>query len=90
MDEQESIPTMKINYDPKSDVFYCSFGDPREAVGIETEDEGIVLRVDPENEDIIGVTVLDFSKRFKDHSSNSLTFPLNKNIAALLNCRGRQ
>lgn len=86
--QKEPIPTMKINYDPKSDIFYCSFGDPREAISVETDEEGIILRLDPENDEIIGFTVLDFSKRFKDHPTNFLTFPPNKVLAALLNSHG--
>lgn len=69
MDEKE----LKISYDPKGDVLYCSFGDPREAISI--EQEGMIIRLDPETEDVIGVTVVDFSKRFREHPGNILKFP---------------
>ena len=83
--QKESIPTMKINYDPKSDIFYCSFGDPRVAVSVETREEGIILRLDPDTDEIIGFTVIDFSKRFQDHPTNFLTLSPSKEMAALLN-----
>ncbi|HEV2197979.1 MAG TPA: DUF2283 domain-containing protein [Candidatus Acidoferrum sp.] len=72
MDEKEQL---KLNYDPKGDILYCSFGEPREAIGVETPD-GIIFRLDPETEDVIGITVIDFSKRFQKHPGDVLTFPI--------------
>ena len=74
---QKELLELKINYDPKADVLYCSFGDPRAAVSVETE-EGIVVRLDPETEDVVGMTVLDFSKRFREHPGNILSFPIKQ------------
>ncbi|HUY12971.1 MAG TPA: DUF2283 domain-containing protein [Terriglobia bacterium] len=64
---------LKVNYDPSSDVLYLSYGDPREAISEEIED-GEFLRLDPDTRQVVGVTVVDFSKRFSQHPGNTLSF----------------
>jgi len=51
-----------IHYDPEADVLYISFGEPKLAEGLDIGDSTI-LRVNPETEEIVGLTILDFSKR---------------------------
>jgi uncharacterized protein YuzE len=75
MDQKEL--ELQMNYDPQGDVLYCSFGSPREAIGVETE-EGIIVRLDPETEDVIGITIVDLSKRFQKHPGNILSFPIKR------------
>lgn len=50
-------PAPLINYDGEADVLYISFGAPRPAICIEPE-EGLVLRLDPETDQLIGVTII--------------------------------
>ena len=54
-----------IHYDSEADVLYISFGEPRPAEGLDIGD-GTILRVDPETEEVVGLTVLDFTKRTKE------------------------
>ncbi len=65
---------LKANYDPKGDVLYISFGEPRAAVSREIE-EGEFLRSDPDTGQPVGITVVDFYKRFSEHPGNILSFP---------------
>ena len=58
----ENKREMKLRFDPKADVLYCSFGDPRPAIGVELEN-GAVVRLDPETNEVVGLTVIDFMKR---------------------------
>lgn len=67
---------LTISYDAKNDVLYCSFGEPREAYSVEME-EGVFARLDPTNDSTVGVTVVDFHKKFVDHPGKSLSFPLS-------------
>ncbi len=54
---------LTISYDRKSDVLYVSLGEPRPAVSQETEN-GVLLREDLEAGEVVGMTVLDFMKRW--------------------------
>lgn len=53
---------LDVDYDPEGDVLYISFGPPQPAVSDEVE-PGVYLRRDPDTDEIVGVTVIDFSKR---------------------------
>ena len=52
----------KMRYDRDADVLYCSFGEPQEAISVET-DAGIVIRHNPETNEVVGYTVVNFFKR---------------------------
>jgi len=51
-----------IHYDPEADVLYVSFGEPKPAEGIDIGD-GTILRIEPVSKEVVGFTILDFSKR---------------------------
>ena len=53
----------EIFYDAESDVLYLSVGEPRAAVSQELGDD-VLLRVDPETDEVIGLTVFNLSARF--------------------------
>ncbi len=50
------------NFDAEADVLYISSGNPKNAVSLDIG-EGTILRFDPKNNDVIGVTILNVSKR---------------------------
>ena len=52
-------PDMTWDYDEASDVLYISFGTPRPACG-EHIDEDIVIRRSPEDNEVVGITVIGF------------------------------
>ena len=54
---------MGLSYDKESDVLYITFGLPKFGIDEETED-GIFIRRDETCREIIGITVMDFEKRF--------------------------
>jgi uncharacterized protein YuzE len=65
------IRQYKTNYDEEADVLYISFGRPKKAIGIEI-DEGNVVRVDPFNESILGITIIDFNYRYGKTPGSSI------------------
>ena len=52
---------MWIDYDEEADVLYISFKKPQQATDSEMLDDGILLRY--KGADIVGLTVLDASRR---------------------------
>ena len=54
-----------IFYDREADVLYLTIGEPQEAVSKEMGND-VLLRVDPNTEKIVGMTVLNFTSRFSD------------------------
>lgn len=51
-----------LDYDVESDVLYLYFEKAQEAVSREIED-GVFLRVDPQTDQVVGVTVLNLRKK---------------------------
>lgn len=62
----------QISYDKTGDVLYLSVGDPRAAISEEIGDD-VLLRLDLDTGELVGLTVLNFSARFSDaHSAEVL------------------
>lgn len=53
----------QLFYDTEGDVLYLSIGEPRPAVSQELG-EDVLLRVDAETGEVVGLTVLNLSSRF--------------------------
>jgi uncharacterized protein YuzE len=53
---------LSLSYDAKADVLYVTFLPGVPAVGLEVE-EGVIVRVDPDTNEVVGVTVTGFTKR---------------------------
>ncbi len=68
---------MQIAYDQEADVLYLSVGEPRRAVSREAGDD-ILLRVDPDTGEIVGLTILNLSTR-----SNLASLPIRVDLHAL-------
>ena len=62
-DERISKQALNIDYDKDADVLYISFGKPRPAISIETN-EGDFVRVDAYTDKIVGVTIIDFKEKY--------------------------
>ncbi len=54
---------MQVNYDNFSDVLYISFGKPRPAISVQS-DEGYLARYEPFTEKLVGITIVDFREKF--------------------------
>ncbi len=54
---------ISISYDKEADVMYLGFRKPIEAVGEEIEG-GVFARYDPRTEELAGLTIVNFSKKF--------------------------
>jgi uncharacterized protein YuzE len=59
---QERQSNLNWDYDAEADVLYISIGEPRVAEGIDIG-EGIIVRVSPQNNEVVGLTIIGLSKR---------------------------
>jgi uncharacterized protein YuzE len=73
---ETKLANLDIQYDPSADVLYCSFGPPQEAVGEEVG-EGIVVRRNAVTNSVVGITVVDFSRRFQQEPHGVVSVPLD-------------
>jgi len=61
VEKAEIIRSVEVDYDPKGDVLYISFGKPQEADDSDVTEEGVVIRL--KEGKIVGLTILNASKR---------------------------
>ena len=54
---------VQFHYDREADVLYLSIGKPQKAKTVETG-EDFVLRLHPKNGQVVGMTIINFSKHF--------------------------
>ena len=54
----EKKDKIKWDYDAEADVLYISFGNPQTAEGVDIG-EGTIIRIQPDTNEIIGVTILN-------------------------------
>ena len=59
---------IKWDYDADADILYISFGNPKNAEGVDIG-EGTIMRIQPDTNEITGVTILN---------------PLNRTLSSLM------
>ena len=59
-----NIDEVEVSYDRDSDVLYLSLGEPRPAL-TRGEKNGLLVRIDPQTHQVVGLTVLDYEKKFR-------------------------
>jgi len=57
--------TLRFAYDREGDILDIAIGRPRKAISREIEDDFFV-RLDPKSKRVIGFSILNFTKWFKD------------------------
>ncbi len=67
---------ISISFDKEADVVYLSFDEPIEAVSEEIED-GIFARYNPRTNELVGMTIMNFSMKFDSHTRD-IKAPLQK------------
>lgn len=63
----------KINLDRQNDVLYIAFSDMSNSYG--DEDNGTITFYDLVTDQITGVTIFDFLKKYYNDEMNSITLP---------------
>jgi uncharacterized protein YuzE len=65
---------LRMFFDKEGDVLDISIGDPREAISKEVGGD-ILIRVDPKTNEVLGITILNFEKRFEQRKTE--VFPVS-------------
>ena len=55
---------LMLGYDREVDVLYISLGIPEKGMQYIELSSNLILRVDPKSKEIVGITIIDFSKQF--------------------------
>ena len=66
---------LRFSFDKEADVLDISIGNPKKAISREIEDDFFV-RIDPKNKKVIGFSILNFEKWFKDEKEKR-TIPID-------------
>ncbi|MBI3811451.1 MAG: DUF2283 domain-containing protein [Nitrospirae bacterium] len=65
---------VRFHYDREADVLYLSVGKPQKAKSVETGDD-FVLRLHPKTAEVVGLTIIDFSKHFPQLDPTHIKLP---------------
>ncbi len=63
--EKRKGEKLRISYDKEGDILDLSIGSPEAAISTEIEDD-FFIRTDPKTGEVVGFSVLNFEKWFKD------------------------
>jgi uncharacterized protein YuzE len=74
---------MNIDYDEVADVLYISFGKPTRAICAE-DSNGNLIRMDVYTNKIVGITIIDFKKRYMESSLIDVVEMANKIVPRIL------
>lgn len=70
---------IRISYDDEGDILDVSLGEPEKAISKEVEDD-FFLRVNPVSGEVVGFSMLNFRKWFKD-AKDIKTLPVKAELA---------
>lgn len=67
---------VQFHYDREADVLYLAVGKPQHAKTVEMG-EDFILRLHPKTGEVVGVTIIDFSRHFPQLKPAHLKLPAN-------------
>ena len=70
---------IRMVYDDEGDILDISIGEPEEAISKEVEDD-LFLRINPISGEIVGFSILNFRKWFKDAKDTKI-LPVKAELA---------
>jgi uncharacterized protein YuzE len=63
-----------VSYDKEADVFYLSFGEPKQSVTEELDDH-VLVRRDPKTGDLTAITITNLNEYFETKRERKLEIP---------------
>jgi hypothetical protein len=78
-----NLKNLQYDYDNISDVLYVSFGKPKKAIAVESE-EGYLIRYEPFTDRLIGVTIIDFKEKFFKNKRLNVRHFIQNNLPQII------
>jgi hypothetical protein len=66
-----------IHYDQASDTYHCSYGPPVPAVTVRDPERGLLIRVDPQNRQVVGFSIPEFKAWHAAHADENGEFEVD-------------
>lgn len=66
--------SFNLKYDPETDILHVAFGRAKKAVSVEQQPE-VFVRIDPNTQEIVGLTVLGFKQNFLSQKQDITLLP---------------
>ena len=74
---------LRFMFDEKGDILDIAIGRPKKAVSRDLGDD-ILIRINPKTKKVMGFTILNFRKRFKNtKSTEKIDIPIRANISLM-------
>jgi len=67
---------VQFHYDREADVLYLSVGKPQRAKTVEMG-EDFILRLHPKTAEVVGITIINFSRHFPELKPPRIALPTN-------------
>jgi hypothetical protein len=64
-------------YDEATDTFHCSYGPLTPAATVHDPERGVLVRVDPETEQVLGFTIPGFRAWYAEHAADDGEFEVD-------------
>jgi hypothetical protein len=65
------------HYDQASDTYHCSYGPPVPAVTVRDPERGLLVRVDPQNEQVVAFSIPEFRAWHAEHADQDGSFEVD-------------
>ncbi|MCU0280502.1 MAG: hypothetical protein MUE66_01440 [Acidimicrobiia bacterium] len=65
------------HYDQAADTYHCSYGPPVPAVTVRDPERGVLVRVDPQSEQVVGFSIPDFKAWHAAHAEADGSFEVD-------------
>lgn len=64
-------------YDQESDTYSCTYGPPAPSVAVQDPERGIVVRVDPHTQQVLGFSIPNFKAWHAEHAEEDGAFEVD-------------
>jgi len=64
-------------YDQETDTYSCSYGPPAPSHSVQDPERGVIVRVDPHTQEVLGFTIPNFKAWHAEHADEDGSFEVD-------------